>query len=717
MAKEAAFGPTVPEVLPPDYGSRSQGLRYSASTGFADAVGDFAKVAGQAVVAVDQKVQGDIRKEVETGFDDVSREFGVDSATLFEQGIDTPNQPSPYFLKDAQRQLDGLSAQYRKGQSTERHYYARLNSMVRQLRSKYPGYREQIDNIVSDVTGVRPANALQAQLFNEWEATAKEATTNRKLIMKWGEDGLLPPNYETMDFETIKSHVFERGAEKANRQERMAALEEESKFGTVTSTRAASSFQQDATELVNRSLKDGTTAIGVSWNKVQEKVRSLQHRALEGRFVSAEEQAELTGMISQLETELRSTLNAHGTNPENVAYAGYLKKDDRDNAIKLAMEPIEILKSALSSEGNPWGLYGGVTAYLETSTKNATKDLVDGNQAILRMAALNKFAGPNVAAYMLNNPGVESALADLLVDNEVSAAVTEEGADIFKSLAGLDIKKNRDPEKFKQAQQTLIEKWSDIAKGATEGKVTPEVFRRYVRYMFKPETLKMMSTDVTPASRVHYFKTVTSPEVTRAMIQMRDAGDTESYQMYRSWVTTAFKALFREEVGELMQFQIDNNKVDIQFDHKTNTFTTVPNPDYVKRNDMGINDALRSLNTANTAMQELNTVIQSIIPIIRDEKLETADQLGGLLSEMGLDLDVKQTGTIAEVLWEALMAKSEKVRKNQEDRAKAKVEGYREQYQNKNSIFELDAVNRRYRKVEDRVRVQDTEPPPPPASE
>jgi len=69
------------------------------------------------------------------------------------------------------------------GKLSNSYYAARLESIVRATRAQYPGYREYIDQKVSQITGMTPANTLRAQLLADiTEAGQTKASEMDKLL-------------------------------------------------------------------------------------------------------------------------------------------------------------------------------------------------------------------------------------------------------------------------------------------------------------------------------------------------------------------------------------------------------------------------------------------------------------------------------------------------------------------------------------------------------
>jgi hypothetical protein len=694
MAREAAFGPVVPEVLPPDYGARSQGIRFTANTGLADAFGDLAKIGGQAIVATDQAIQQGIRREAEKGFDEVSASFGVEDATTLAQ-VDV----TPQAVRNGQRRINGLQAQFEAGVINERHYYASLNTIVRQLRSKYPGYREQIDNIIADVTGVRPANQVQAALFAEAEASQKEMTKQEKRIQEIADRGNLPPNYydvkgtaDEWTAEELEKYNADRERSQADVQAANAALTYRKATGDVTEDEALGTFSKNANTFIYSNLRNASSVMGKSFAALNAKIEKASTSAGAGEFNSPELKAEISAGLNELIRTTKMSLMEEATRPDGP-YSGILKDRTKlDSAIEIAMSPIYNLVEAFGGEKADLSLLKSTAALIEANTDASTAEMLKSVDGARELAALTKLVGAENASLYLNSDGgtALSAFVKSIKDYQTAKIQTDEAHNVLKALTEIDLTRGPDKE---AAQRELLKHWPYLIDKAAKGELPPDVYKKNVRFMFAPQTLELMST-LDPADRTEYLKLVSSPTITRQMVVLKNEGDTESWEMYKNWVTTSFQAVFRDEVQELQQFQIDNLQMDVQFDATSKQFVLVPNADAPDRgpiSNLGTQYRANRMRTnEQSALNKLNTQLQVIAPIIEEEGLDTAAEISQLLQSMGYDKDIEQTGMLGDQLWEAVTA----VTKQAVENAKGGP--------NKKPIWEAGSVSRRYRTPNER---------------
>lgn len=82
-------------------------------------------------------------------------------------------------------QLQRLQQAYYAGNLSDSYYNAQLVSVSKQLRAQYPGYRDEVDAAVSQITGIQPANALRASLMRDIQANLSAQLANASSDDKW----------------------------------------------------------------------------------------------------------------------------------------------------------------------------------------------------------------------------------------------------------------------------------------------------------------------------------------------------------------------------------------------------------------------------------------------------------------------------------------------------------------------------------------------------
>ncbi len=154
-----------------DQTRNSQGFRGDTSLGvLAETAGNVVKGATDLTYNVIDSV---IETKLRASVDDTQNEFGVGAATEAKTGLANPN-PVPEGIDRAMEHLKILRSGYMTNKLRESNYRAQLELTSRQLRMRFPGFREEIDNKIARMTGSVPANALVSTLKQEAEEDLAE---------------------------------------------------------------------------------------------------------------------------------------------------------------------------------------------------------------------------------------------------------------------------------------------------------------------------------------------------------------------------------------------------------------------------------------------------------------------------------------------------------------------------------------------------------------
>jgi len=102
----------------------------------------------------------------------------------------------PLELEKLREDVESLHGSYASGKVPQSYYTGRLNALAKELRAKYPGYRDYVDRTISSVIGGDPANMYIRTLTQELNQAAagnrsvqNKAVTMIQQAMKDGIDG------------------------------------------------------------------------------------------------------------------------------------------------------------------------------------------------------------------------------------------------------------------------------------------------------------------------------------------------------------------------------------------------------------------------------------------------------------------------------------------------------------------------------------------------
>lgn len=169
------------------YAAESQGV---SNKGFGDlfagivGVGDFMAKAGVSMVKkdIEDRVYDVANKErlaYTKELENIKAGKGVKN--LLDSNAQMTDE-TPAEVEDLPNTLSGLKSASDSGKISKTDYYGRLLAAAKDMRSRYPGFREEIDAEFSKVTGVNPANAVITGLVQDINKAAASQSSERNRI-------------------------------------------------------------------------------------------------------------------------------------------------------------------------------------------------------------------------------------------------------------------------------------------------------------------------------------------------------------------------------------------------------------------------------------------------------------------------------------------------------------------------------------------------------
>lgn len=642
----AEFNVTPQPERPDNFIGYSRGIDHTENTALGTLFGTVADTLKTGAVAADRIQQEHIQNQIFDEVDAIQDEFGVGDATLFQSDAEGP-QPTPVSLERAGENLTRLQAAHDRGALTNSHYWARLNSMVRQLRTQYPGYRAEIDEMVAGVTGARPANALRAALFDEWDAASSDTTPLAKLEDWAIKNGRMPVDYfvrqeqgnpySLVELEKHISHLTLADTQREDRRKGLALMAEEE---TLTSKDAERAFRVESNQHVMTMLGNTQSQIGMQYRALKGQIASAQAHIAEGGVPSGVDLQKLKGSISDLRMAVHDSLRQMYTTPwsndPKMSYVEYLSQDEAQKIIDDAMTPLVMLETALANE--QFGLLGSISTWIEASNNDAMKDIMEEIPMVAALQGMQGLLGENgMNIYMSLNPDLQHTLAQAILDYQRANVMTDANASVtqaFEQGEALEL-----PAEYYNG---LIEGWTNTIDNLETMPLA--AVQKNVDYMFGPNSFEVLST-MDDASRFEYFNRVASPMVTEKMRQLREMGDVESWDNYQQWVTRGFLTLFQGKVQQMQgaSQSLFTPGMKVHWDDVNSGFV-LHVPANAGSTGAPVTTVLSGAETmsAQGAVSEMNAIIRTVKPIIEDNNGEVGPEIYQLLQDMGFDPETQQ---------------------------------------------------------------------------
>lgn len=635
---------------PGSYVGMSEGIRSSADTSIATLFEGLADALGKGVSVVDTAIKDQIEADVFDAVDSVQAEFGIPEATDLQADAEEASfRTMPVGVQRAGSRLQTLQAAYASGDLQESHYWARMNSMVRQLRGKYPGYRAEIDQMVASVTGARPANALRQALFSEWNAATSKGLSEEDKFVNQNQD-TIPPDYfqrkgtpQAYTLDEIRAYSAKKNQMRFEMETRSKQMTLEKERNSLLTDDVKRNFNADATQIVQSALMDVNTGVGKSFQEVQAQIETYQKLVESGSPADQQQIEQLRGAIPQLAMQLEGMLYQHYASDPN--YAERLTESEVKSSIEMALRPVRLLQTALVDDN--FGLVKSVAANIEAMTNDSKREVLRDIPQIRRLSALNDLVGSDVTALAMTvDPSGQSLLTKVLKDN----------AEAGMLLGETDLKTSFDEGIARGADASYyntLASWDRVVDATLSGELPPDIFLNKVVAMFSPSSDQVMNDPryfKNDRSRFEFFSKVASPSLSKKMMQLRDQGHVEAWDIYQRWVARNFTTLFMSKVQMLQGMVTDPNQVTrVTWNDASSRFDVdlrLFGDSYIRHPFQG-------------SIRELNQALAVVRPIIEANEGSTGQEVRSLLETMGFDPSAPLSTPWMRALYEAVVGSTE----------------------------------------------------------
>lgn len=576
---------------------------------------------------------GDITKTAVTGLDTFFKERIRGEATAqvdnerdrtqnWLQGGDAPENVKNSV--NANRTLvNNLQTAANQGQISQAYYQMRLDTIARDMRSRYPGYREHIDNVISDLTGGVPANKIITDLFHAstnkadleskmLEHTLKKITDDVPSGADWlaqyrQKNGIAPPLNEALIF-FGKYQQSERGMKLASEQLKLdqeMGKADEHQVGRM----ALATFRANSSKDLQKN-----NAIFSKFNDLLEDAQ--KNLDATGGALNPEKQKQLLLAANNMEQLLMS--HAQGairewSNKPGDNKKGYLTTEDTKKIQEEAQMMSNLIKTGLGDGGKLLpGVLGAVknhlTAMSEFDQNNIMQD--PKNSVVRTVAAIHKIGIPDQtlnAGLLAGNNGVVFGAAVVNVANLLKAQAMggltsmTDASEFIKQAIPSDPK----------AHGPVLKDTIDSARKVLMDPDNPKP-EGSAKFLFDPAAVRNMKS----SDRSKYYAEMSSPEVLNRMIEIKKQGKGELFDQYAKFVYDTGSVLARPEIQTIAKIN-ENNKsgYSVVFDPKTLTFTSEAKAGY--------RGLLDPASTGATVTDRLNRLTAPMINAMKEQGLST----------------------------------------------------------------------------------------------
>lgn len=632
---------SVPELstkyVQPDYQANK-----SAAVGL-KGLGDLGEAALKLTDAVIQRKADDVLTK---GIQDIRDSFGVGAASQ-DSGVakavgqggaegvsltDADKGNQPVAINRLGNRIAGLTEQYQQGGLSNSAYYAKLESFVRETKTQFPGYANEIDSMVATKVGTTPANALRSALLNDVTSLQNKV---QSLNDKWttfkrqNADQIYTiwPNFDQIEGSLSRSQIeAEVGKRQARELQTKNKLQD---LALVDKSNAARTDQANDVALQIGSEISRNTVIGVTNTMGIQNAGDLRQYIIDVQTgkrpqPGPEELQQLSGLFSTLEQKATAAFNAQANRPLNSntteTLASVLRDPSKlDAARTVALSDIRTIKEGLFNDQH------GIVA--------ATVQYNKANDALIDKQLSTKIPNLNIAAGVRRKIG-DNAIGNLIIDSQSGM-----GADLMTGLrnAGWEAASRGVP---------IIETATSMSRDDKSGAAVRQHVRDTTGFVINQDKLADKSLADTsfkslygpgnrmlidaynsnPGSQVQAFKDMVRPEMTQA-VKKRNASD---QKMYSDWANDSFTSVFQTQangVNAAANAYKLNGNLTLEYDPNNQQFSYKGN----KLAPQGL------LANANQKLQPLNAAIGTMQDVWKMSGQEPNKQLHDRLLVMGIE--------------------------------------------------------------------------------
>lgn len=623
----------------PDNTSDSKGMR--ADTSLAGLFANAGDIAMAGVAVKDQSNLLQAQKAVNIGIDQINQDFSPPTSNL------------PKDIESYGKKLDVTRKAFLNGNLRESDYQSKIDSLSKQVRARFPGYRNEIDQMISSTLGQSTANDLRRTLMREWSSEVEAMDDDDKRfaieVTAARQDGALPDGYDLriaqgkpFTKEYTRSHMASFYSNKARVSSRSAWLDLKVKEGTATKDDLKKGASEELNFSTQRVYEGSLSVLGEKFPALREKLQKGLVKPL-----SPEEVAQVATSFSNMDNEIKSQLWTAMNHPR---YAGLDFKEKQD-LINSATAPLELMKEQI--ENGNYGLLKGSETINKTILQNDLRGWMEGPSGpSVRMINMAKtFADGNAMLDMalLQNPEMQDALRNATLSLTTGELFNPE----HKSMQALteDAKRKSGviaPEVLKQTYQNSL-------KILSNKDVSLELAKQQVNLLFSEENQAFLE-GFTQKSGWKLFDLMISPRMTERITELSKS-DPSIGENYRNWVLNSGMALFNQDIANIRDNNQFGDTIMVKWDAKTGQFKEEINPESANRSavrpTVGTVYEEWSTSAARDSMLKMNRYIRQLKPILDNEGASVEEAMTKMMERMGVT-DVENQGSFFIRLYDAI---------------------------------------------------------------
>lgn len=660
------FNPNIPEKGDPNYLGYTKGVTQpeaNKSLGYLfSGVGNALESAAKGTETVVKSIIDDRARAAE----DIRDEFtaALDKTKKIVTGQLNPQAPAPTAgtntltptqsqepppqVKQSLAMIANIQNGYENGarNNSETFYDMRLSAIAKQLRNDFPGWRDYVDERISQITGRNPANHLihdYLQDIHKVVSDTKEANNKIEHFFstRMGQDDAVAVRNQwlkTGDTGPVYNWVARVDRMKVDAE----AAEYRNKIATVgpgsERDRAKDDWVKFSTAKINNSLLN--ILPGMNADKLVEQVTNSLNNSVPMSQEEMQRRAQaVTARATQQQIGLRAAMTADRGPGQKTWQEQLGGPEEAEKYIKNAMVTYDDILKLMSEKR--MDAVGQVGRTIDAKMNDGASTLFSkGNEDLAAMMVSfhvsNKYGGPNIAPLMWSN---------ILKDNPSIDKYLSTWTGNYKLAIATGTPSANNPNQPANINQLV----SDIQK--YDIKSVPAVAEdviKYVNVLSDPRMSKELRMTAVPGffskategfvgrfsedQRAAVYARMTSKNTTDAMFDL-GKDDPRYWQMYSNWNKLTFtNDVMKTEINTLREIT-HNPKWVLTFDSKTNQLDIHKPADYLPqplssdrlfsgmRNQQRVDADIeeRKFDDAKKSLERLNLGLQSFSEVAKRE--------------------------------------------------------------------------------------------------
>jgi hypothetical protein len=613
---------------------------------------NFGNILKGVVDTADYMAQTYIGEELRSQKEAVDAEFGVREAATTEASATQPVPPAE--LEMAFTQVEGVQAGYKAGRIKESHYWARLESVTRQMKARFPGYKDEIDTKIGQLSGRTPANALRDELRQEALAADKVKDRKQQIVERSMFDGSYIQAFGDKDPATMSAEEILKGvgvvhAQRALVDAETAGIALDDKKKNVKKDEALDIGKRHSMLLWNRTFKPTTHAAG-GMDPFIKALDAAKADIDSGGVLDENEQQDLLVKLNTFERNAIASFEnwANSDFSEDTPGQSWRSVINDEEKMKELRQPfmdtVAQYKQAIIDKDV--GFIGLNAKYIEASETSIGARLVKQSDAARLYAGIKGIMGETGASLMLTkdnnlldslNTSINDQLAKKSILGEVSSLKAE-----FDKWAAEGV---TNPAAYNAAIT------NHVAMLVENKNLPKENVDHLVETMYGQENLNMLSK-WSEGQKLSAYRTFTSPEVQAKMEEIKGSNP-QAWAKYRSWVSHNFAGLFRTDLQNASEALGVHNYATLTWDEKNMQF--VPKELKMPQKSTALTSYYANqYQRLDNTIKRINEELKGIAPILTSDQDDPGAYLGDLVSKMGLDPHLIKTGSLTATLLDAV---------------------------------------------------------------